>query len=155
MSRALLQFLARFVTYLLVIAALAWLAQSLWFHSLPRTQLSVGTHPLRATVAETPRSRAWGLMLRLGLSEDEGMLFVYQRPRKVCMWMMNTFIPLSVAFVDETGAIAGVDDMAPLTRRRHCSPHAVKYALEVPQGWLTDHGVTTGAVVAGLPPSGR
>lgn len=145
------QFLFRFIMYSLAILILGWTAQSLWFHSLPRTQLKIGSHTLHVVVADTPRSRAWGLMFRLVLNEEEGMLFVNDRPRKVCMWMKYTFIPLSVAFVREDGAIASVDDMEPMTLRRHCAPEPVNYALEVPQGWFATNAVTERSTVTGLP----
>jgi len=144
-------FLSRFIKYFLIILILGWAVQLLWFHSLPRTQLKIGSHKLRVVVADTPRSQAWGLMFRLGLNEGEGMLFVNQRPRKVCMWMMNTFIPLSVAFLREDGAIASLDDMEPMTRRRHCALEPASYELEVPQGWFATNAVSEGSAVTGLP----
>ena len=35
------------------------------------------------------------------------------------MWMMNTDIPLSVAFLDEKGVILNIDDMVPHTVTAH------------------------------------
>ena len=67
------------------------------------------------------------------------------------MWMMNTFIPLSVAFLREDGAIASLDDMEPMTRRRHCALEPASYELEVPQGWFATNAVSEGSAVTGLP----
>lgn len=143
--------MSRLIKYSLAILILGWTAHSLWFYSLPRTQLKIGSHSLRVVVPDTPRSYAWGLMFRFAMQDGEGMLFVNHGPRKVCMWMKNTFIPLSVAFLREDGAIASIDDMEPMTRRRHCALEPVSYALEVPQGWFATNAVTEGSIVTGLP----
>jgi uncharacterized membrane protein (UPF0127 family) len=83
------------------------------------------------------------------------MLFVFRGPRKVCMWMRNTFVPLSVAFIRRDGVIVGIDDMEPMTRRMHCAPQPVTYALEVSRGWFGSHGVTLGSEMTGLPQPAR
>jgi len=143
--------MSRLIKYFLVILILAWTAHSLWFYSLPSTQLKIGSHALGVVIADTPTSRAWGLMFRFTLKEGEGMLFVNIRPRKVCMWMKNTFIPLSVAYLRQDGVITSLEDMEPMTRRRHCALEPVRYALEVPEGWFATNSVTVGSVVTGLP----
>lgn len=94
-------------------------------------------------------------MFRLSLNDGEGMLFVFRGPRKVCMWMRNTFVPLSVAFIRRDGVIVGIDDMEPMTRRMHCAPQPVTYALEVSRGWFGSHGVTLGSEMTGLPQPAR
>ena len=110
---------------------------------------------MRAIVADQPRSLSWGLMFRQHLPAGEGMLFVYPASQRVCMWMGNTFIPLSVAFIREDGVIVGIDDMAPMTRDSHCAPMPVRYALEVPRGWFAARAVGVGGQVSGLPRSPR
>jgi uncharacterized protein len=147
--------MARLINYLLALVLLGWMAHSLWFYALPRTQLKIGLQPLQVAVADTPRRQAWGLMFRFALQDGDGMLFVNRSPRKMCMWMKNTFIPLSVAFLREDGSIASLDDMQPLTRRRHCALEPVSYALEVPQGWFAKNRIAAGSVVAGLPDPAR
>ncbi len=108
---------------------------------------------MRAIVADHPRSLFWGLMFRHALPAGEGMLFVYPASQRVCMWMSNTFIPLSVAFLGEDGVIVGIDDMLPMSRDSHCAPTPVRYALEVPLGWFTHNAVSAGGRVTGLPGS--
>jgi uncharacterized membrane protein (UPF0127 family) len=144
-------YLSRFIKYALALLILGWAAQSLWFHSLPRVQLHINSRPMRVVIADTPGRQAWGLMYRIALGDGEGMLFVYSSPRKVCMWMTNTLVPLSVAFIRQDGVVASLDDMQPLTRRLHCSPTPVTYALEVPLGWFTASAVKLGTKIAGLP----
>ena len=56
-------------------------------------------------------------MNRHSLSDNCGMLFVFPEARAHCMWMQNTLIPLSAAFIDEQGIIVNIADMQPNTRR--------------------------------------
>ena len=66
------------------------------------------------------------------------------------MWMMNTIIPLSVAFLDEDGIILNISDMMPNTVTPHRSAGAAKYALEVNLGWFKKRKVQAGSRVTGL-----
>jgi len=141
--------------YALALLIVGWASQTIWFHSLPRAQLNVESHPVRVTVATTPWSRYWGLMLRPSLGDGEGMLFVFSKPTKVCMWMKYTFVPLSVAFIRRDGIITDMDNMEPMTRAMHCSTDPVEYALEVPKGWFVSRGIKIGSKVAALPTPSR
>jgi hypothetical protein len=96
-------------------------------------------------VADTFEARSRGLMFRNSLPADRGMLFVYPSADRHCMWMRNTALPLSVAFLDEHRAVINVAEMAPQTDARHCAERAARYVLEMPAGWLARHGVGPGA----------
>ena len=61
----------------------------------------------------TPEQRATGLMNRFSLQPDHGMLFVFEQPQPLGFWMKNTFIPLSIAFIDADGRIVNIEDMQP------------------------------------------
>jgi uncharacterized protein len=123
---------------------------------LPAITLDVGGHAVRAEVADTPDTRAQGLMYRDSLGDDAGMLFVYPAPERASYWMENTRIPLSIAFVSEGGSIVRIRDMKPLDRTSVPSGQPVLYALEMNQGWFARKGVEVGARLTGLPgPSER
>jgi hypothetical protein len=66
------------------------------------------------------------------------------------MWMKNTFIPLSVAFLDETGRIINVEDMQPHTENNHCAAKPARYALEMNIGWFKRRGLKAGTTLAGI-----
>jgi len=119
--------------------------------SLPTIPLSVGGRKIVAEVARTPAELATGLMWRFSLRPDHGMLFVYEQPRHMSFWMKNTFIPLSIAFIDADGRILNIEDMAPQNEQLHSSRAPGVYALEMRKGWFADHRVGPGAVVEGLP----
>lgn len=112
--------------------------------------LSIKGHEVEAELAVTPAERARGLMGRRQLGPNQGMLFVYGVSAIQRMWMVNTVIPLSVAFIDEHGVIINIADMEPLSARVHSSEAPAFYALEVNQGWFAARGIGPGDRVEGL-----
>ena len=106
---------------------------------------------IHAEVAATDAQREQGLMHRKSLPENNGMLFVFDRPARSCMWMKNTLIPLSVAFIDYDGTIVNIEEMAPLTTDSHCSAGWIRYALEMNAGWFRKNGLKPGSRISGLP----
>ncbi len=118
--------------------------------SLPEITLEIKDHRLTAEVAATEAHRTTGLMNRRMLPENRGMLFVFPRLAPQSFWMMNTYVPLSIAFLDENGAIINITDMKPLTTDTHVSTKPARYALEMNQGWFAKRGIKPGAKVEGL-----
>lgn len=119
--------------------------------AMPVITLSAGMHLIKAEVAATEKQRAQGLMHREKLGPNAGMVFVFGAPARVCMWMKNTPLPLSVAFLDRKGVVLNIADMHPNTTTSHCSNHPAHYALEMDQGWFAKKGIKPGSVVKGLP----
>ena len=113
-------------------------------------QLATGMHRIEAEVAATPALRHLGLMNRNSLADNCGMLFVFPEARANCMWMKNTRIPLSAAFIDEQGIIVNIADMKPNTSDYHCAAASVLYVLEMRSGWFREKGITPGARIKGL-----
>ena len=118
---------------------------------LPEIALEIKGHKLIAEVAVTDRTRSIGLMHRRMLPEDRGMLFVFPRAAPQSFWMMNTYIPLSIAFMDERGTIINIADMNPLTTDPHPSTSPAQYALEMNRGWFAKRRIKAGAKIEGLP----
>ena len=118
---------------------------------LPMIELTAGIHVIRAEVAASEAHRQQGLMHRDKLAQNNGMLFVFDGPAKVCMWMKNTRIPLSVAFIDSDGKIANIEDMKPQSLESHCGKKLVRYALEMNRGWFREKNIKPGNMINGLP----
>ena len=93
------------------------------------TQIKVGPHPLRVEIAQTDPDRERGLMHRRSMGANDGMLFIFAEPAYHAMWMKNTLIPLSVAFVDSEGVILNILDMEPQTLDTHMSAGPSVYAI--------------------------
>lgn len=113
--------------------------------------LNIGIYVIKAEVAATPSEREQGLMFRDRMGSSEGMVFLFDEPASVCMWMKNTLIPLSVAFIDGDGKIVNIEDMRPQTTDSHCSKKQVRYALEMNRGWFRQKNIKAGNTVDGLP----
>jgi uncharacterized membrane protein (UPF0127 family) len=112
--------------------------------------LSVNGHKLTAEVAYTDPTRTQGLMYRRMLPENRGMLFVFRDTAHHAMWMMNTYVPLSVAFLDPKGVIINIEDMEPQTQDTHPALKPAKYALEMNKGWFARRGIKPGARLEGI-----
>jgi len=115
---------------------------------LPTTTISIKGYTLTAELATTPAARACGLSLRGELPKNHGMLFIYPDPRPLSFWMKDTTIPLSIAFLDDSGQIFSIQDMTPVqTDRIYHSSRPASYALEVNQGWFSRHRIEVGDAV--------
>lgn len=115
---------------------------------LPETTLIVKDRKLTVEVAIAPKARGCGLSRRNHLPQDNGMLFVYNSPRTLQYWMKDTFIPLSIAFLDAAGRIMSIQQMAPdQTAERYRSPKPAQYVLEVNRGWFDLHHIKVGDTV--------
>ena len=116
---------------------------------LPTRTLTIGGHKLTVEVASTPQALQTGLMNRFSLQPDHGMLFVFGRPQPLAFWMKDTYIPLSIAFIDTTGKIVDIQNMEPQDETLHSPPATYRYALEMEQGWFDDNGIETGDKLLG------
>ena len=129
----------------LAVSAAAW-AQS----AMPVMELSAGFHRIEAEVAATDANRQLGLMNRKAMPTQHGMLFVFTQNNTHCMWMRNTLLPLSVAFMDEEGKIINIEDMQPQTEDNHCARRPARYALEMNIGWFAQRGIKPGMKLNGI-----
>ena len=101
---------------------------------------------VRVEIADNLAEQERGLMYRTALGEDRGMLFVYSREQMLSFWMKNTYIPLSIAYIDSKGRITDILNMKPLDDKppQYNSSEPVQYALEVNQGFFDKNGVKVG-----------
>jgi uncharacterized membrane protein (UPF0127 family) len=113
--------------------------------------LKIGGHALKVEVAATDEQRMQGLMFREKLGRDDGMLFIFDAPAYQAMWMKNTLVPLSVAYLDAQGTILNILDMEPQTLDSHMSAGPALYAIETNKGWFAAKKVKAGDKVTGLP----
>jgi len=131
--------------FAVVLGAAAW-AQN----SMPTLELTAGFHRIEAEVAANDQNRQVGLMNRKSMAAQRGMLFVFTQENTHCMWMRNTFLPLSVAFLDEAGKIINIEDMQPQTEDNHCARRPARYALEMNLGWFSQRGIKAGTLLNGI-----
>ncbi|SUA65467.1 DUF192 domain-containing protein [Oligella urethralis] len=119
---------------------------------LPTQLLRLGNSTLEVEIAATNQSRQRGLMHRHVMAEERGMLFVFEQAERLCFWMRNTYIPLSIAYLDKDATIIEIFDMQALDERSVCSTAPAQFALEVNQGWFERHHIQVGQRVEGIVP---
>lgn len=117
----------------------------------PVTQLTAGMYLIQAEVAITEAQREQGLMFREQMGPNQGMVFLFDAPAGVCMWMKNTILPLSVAFIDAQHRIVNIEDMKAQTTTSHCAIKPALYALEMNLGWFKQKNIKPGMTIEGLP----
>lgn len=119
-------------------------------NGLPTISLKAGNQAIQAEVAATDASRQRGLMFREKLARNNGMLFVFPQVAYHAMWMRNTPLPLSVAFIDEQGKIVSIHEMQPFTEQSHQAAGPARFALEMNSGWFSANRVNPGDTIRGL-----
>lgn len=105
---------------------------------------------LQTEIAETTEQRQQGLMNRKILDKGYGMLFKFEADSAPCFWMKDTYIPLSLAFINKDGFILQIEQLSPESTHLACSEYPIRYALEVPQGWFYEQSIDVGAKVEGI-----
>jgi uncharacterized membrane protein (UPF0127 family) len=104
-----------------------------------------GRHEFRAWRADTPETRTRGLMYVADLATDEAMVFVYEEPHVLRMWMKNTYLPLDMLFVDERGCIVSIAERTtPLSLATVESGSPAVLVVELKGGVASAKGVRVG-----------
>lgn len=118
--------------------------------AFPRERIAIETrsarrHTFDAWRADTPQTRAQGLMFVRSLRPEQAMIFVYWSPQHVGMWMKNTLIPLDMLFVDGDGCVVKVHERAePGALETIASEAPVVLVVELAGGVATSLGLRTG-----------
>ncbi|HEY4366435.1 MAG TPA: DUF192 domain-containing protein [Steroidobacteraceae bacterium] len=118
-----------------------------------RSTLQIATpdarlHTFHIWIADNDARRERGLMFVRQLEPDAGMLFIYESPQSIAMWMKNTKIPLDMLFVAANGRVMRVAE--------HTEPESLKTiesgsnvigVIELNAGTAAKLNIKAGAVV--------
>jgi len=130
-----------------------------WRAPLPEArstaEIVVGETPLTAELARTPAESSLGLGYRNGLEPGRGMLFIFPEPSELTFWMKGMRFCLDIIWVLDDEIIGAAENACPdpegtddSDRMRYPSPSLANYVLEVPAGWLAEHGYGPGTQIA-------
>ena len=116
---------------------------------------ATGRPKVEVEIVTTEREIQRGLMYRMTMPEEHGMLFRLDERRDHTFWMHNTCMSLDMMFVDDDGMIVGiVEGAAPLTDTTRSVGCPSSWVLEVNAGWSRRHGVRAGQKM-GIPSAAR
>jgi uncharacterized protein len=104
-----------------------------------------GAHTIDVEVTETPAEKSQGLMFRTSLADSKGMLFFYETPQEITMWMKNTYIPLDMVFIRADGIVHRIEARTePLSENIIASKGDVTACLELAGGGAERLGLKPG-----------
>ncbi len=99
-------------------------------------------------IAETPETRARGLMERRGLDDTAGMLFIYDTTGDRTFWMRNTPTSLDIIFVSEDKRVVNIaKHTQPMSDTNYYSKGPARYVVEARAGFTDRHGIKEGTQV--------
>lgn len=105
-------------------------------------EANIGTKELMLEVANTQALRSKGLMDVKELNEDRGMIFFWPGAARRCMWMKDTYIKLSVAFINREKKIVEIFDLEPENLESVCSSSRdIIAAIEMNKGWFSKNDI--------------
>ena len=89
----------------------------------------------RVVIAKSNKERRQGLMNIESMKDNEGMIFIFNPPRKVSMWMRNTPMTLDMIFINKDGEIINIENSAtPYSTKGIPSNGSIKWVLEINGG---------------------
>ena len=89
---------------------------------------------LLVKVAQTKDEKKKGLMFINKLTQTNGLLLLYKRPKIVKIWMHNTQIPLDIIFINEQNKVVLIRKGEPFSKKIISSITPVIGVLEIPEG---------------------
>ncbi|MCX6747455.1 MAG: DUF192 domain-containing protein [Candidatus Nomurabacteria bacterium] len=109
-------------------------------------KISIAGIPLRVEFADTKEAQALGLSFRTPLKEDEGMLFVFDRPNTYKFWMKDMNFAIDMIWLDVNKKIVYIERNAtPESYPKLFGPDQdAKYVLEVIAGFSAKHNLKIG-----------
>ena len=104
------------------------------------------TFNFEAKVVSSHKLRKKGLMNRKNkLKTNQGMLFEFDEPQAISLWMKNTYIPLDAIYFNEDGKILELNqNLKPHSTKSIISKNPCKYVLEVNRNTIKNKKINIG-----------
>jgi len=111
--------------------------------------LKIGDNTIQVELADTNEKRSHGLSGRDPLSQDTGLLFIFENIGIYGFWMKDMKFSIDIVWIDEMWQVIGVErDVSPNTYPKTFYPNrAVKYVLEINSGEASRLGIDIGQQV--------
>ncbi len=107
-----------------------------------------GLH-INVTLAKTPDEHMKGLSIKNSLKEHEGMLFIFDTPKKSSFWMKDMKFPIDIVWIHPNTTIVHIEkNLQPCISFLLCasySPNEIsQHVLEVNAHYTTKNNITVG-----------
>ncbi len=118
-------------------------------------KITVGSTDLSVTIADDAEERRIGLSETSSLSDNEGMLFVFDKQNtEPIFWMKDMEIDIDIIWIND-GKITKIDSQVPAPKsgtpdkelKLYRSGGPVDYVLETAAGWSEKHNVKAGDTI--------
>lgn len=121
-------------------------------HTSPTVEIDGQT--VAVTIADTNATREKGLGGRTGLTDHEGMLFVFPQDGYFSFWMKDMSFSIDMVWISASGEVVYIEpDVAPSTYPTAYQPtKPARYVIELPAGFTEHYGIKIGDKVT-LPSS--
>jgi len=99
-------------------------------------------------IASTDEARTQGLMGRMNMREDQGMLFLFENEEERAFWMANTPLSLDIIFVNARKRIVKIHEATtPYSEQSLPSGSAAQFVVEVNANFCNRHGIVEGDLI--------
>ena len=140
-----MRYIISFLTIIIIITLIA-------IKLMPDQTLQIKTktdiHSISIEIADSLEEQSLGLMWRDNLSENKGMLFVYEEEDRPNFWMKNMNISLDILFIGSDLKIKHIEHNVPPCKTEECEryspPVPIQYVLELQSGYTEKYGVEVG-----------
>jgi len=96
-------------------------------------------------IADDEITRQQGLMWRRSMKEDQGMLFIMESQKPQSFWMLNTYLPLDIIFVNDQFQIVKIrPNTKPQSLDQVTSVNPALYVVEVNAGFAQERNLKEG-----------
>ena len=100
----------------------------------------------KCVVVSSEKLRKKGLMYRKKkLKNSQGMLFDFEEPMLISLWMKNTFIPLDAIYLNEEGKIVDINEnLKPKSKKSVKTDKLSRYVMEVNSNTVKNKNIKLG-----------
>ena len=111
--------------------------------------VTIDRYNISAFVADTDDKRSKGLSGVENMSENQGMLFIFNYPSKQGFWMKEMMFPLDIIWLDSNNSVIHIEKkLQPCASVLFCTVYSpstdAKYVLETISGFTDLHSVNEG-----------
>lgn len=134
------------ILVLLIVSGVVTLMLPSLLHQHATAKLVAGTQTYHLDIANTEAAREVGLSGRTNLADNRGMLFVFDHPQTVCMWMKDMRFSIDMVWVDEGKRVtlleSGVEPGS--YPKSFCVDMTARYVVELAAGQAKRAGIKPG-----------